>query len=163
MARYEQALAITIKTLGPDTPSVGDTFNNIANVLASQGQFEAAMTRFEQALAIRIKALGPDHPDVGSTYLNMGVVLESQGQLEAAMARYEQALAIMIKALGPDHPSVGDTYYIIGNVLGKQGQNLPRALELFTRSRDIYLAAHGAEHAEVADANGQIARVTAAM
>ena len=121
MARYEQALAITIKTLGPDTPSVGDTFNNIANVLASQGQFEAAMTRFEQALAVRIKALGPDHP------------------------------------------SVGDTYYIIGNVLGKQGQNLPRALELFTRSRDIYLAAHGAEHAEVADANGQIARVTAAM
>ncbi len=71
MVRYEQAVAIKIKALGPDHPSVGGTYMGMANVLQSQGQLEAAMARYEQALAIQIKALGPDHPDVGGTYSNI--------------------------------------------------------------------------------------------
>ena len=82
-----------------------------------------------------------------------------QGHLDAAMAMYEKALAIRVKALEPDHASFGDTCYTMAGLQSETEANWSRALALYTQARDIYSAAYGAEHAEVADANQQMARI----
>ena len=64
MVMYEKALAIRVKSLGPDHPSVGDTQYNIALLLKRQGKRPEAAARFRDALRIYIATHGENHPEV---------------------------------------------------------------------------------------------------
>ena len=61
-ALYQQALAISKKTEGPDHPSTGSTLHELARLYQAQGRYPEAEPLYQQALAIYQKALGPDHP-----------------------------------------------------------------------------------------------------
>ena len=62
------------------TPTVGESFNNLALVYRAQGKYEEAEGLFKRALAIREKALGASHPDVGQTLSNLANVYRDQRQ-----------------------------------------------------------------------------------
>ena len=58
----ERALTLAEATFGPDDEIVAARLGNLANVLADQGDLDAARALHERALAIREARLGPDHP-----------------------------------------------------------------------------------------------------
>ena len=74
MARYEEALRIKKKSLGPEHASVGDTLYNMALVLKKQGntfqfaygfgfdrRMAAAASTFDECARIYASAYGPEH------------------------------------------------------------------------------------------------------
>ena len=85
LEHYRKALAIRLKAHGPEHPSVGNTYNNMANVLETQGKLPEAMEMYEKALRIEVKALGTEeHASVGDTKYNMALLSEEQGDRERA-------------------------------------------------------------------------------
>jgi tetratricopeptide (TPR) repeat protein len=102
---YEKSLAIQLKTLEADHPSVGTTYNNIGLAYLNKGEFDKALGYLEKSLAIQLKTLGADHPDVGTNYNNIGSAYKAKGDKAKAMAYLLKAKAILVKKLGPQHPN----------------------------------------------------------
>ena len=61
---YRRALAIVLKNLGPEHPTVSIIFNNMGQILHDLGDLDWAPVHFQRALAIDEKTYGPDHPKV---------------------------------------------------------------------------------------------------
>ena len=153
-----RALALQVAAVGPDHAYVGATYNRMANVLRSQGEYGRALELYEKALAIQARALGPDHDDVASTYHDMAMVLNTQGELGQALGLYEKCLAIKAAALGPEHTDVASTYNNMASVLKAQGE-LGEALGLQEKALTIFIKALGPDHALVADTYSNMATV----
>ena len=102
---YEKALAIQLKSLGPEHPSVGLSYNNLGSAYYNKGEYDRAIGYYEKALAIALKSLGPEHPDVGLSYNNLGLAYAQKGDKVKGMGYLLKAKAICIKRLGPDHPN----------------------------------------------------------
>jgi len=59
---YQKDLAISLKQLGPDHPSVAISYHNIAFVYKAKKDLPKAKKYWEKAHAIFLKKLGPNHP-----------------------------------------------------------------------------------------------------
>ena len=75
---YGKALVIDEKTLGKDHPDTAQTYNNMANVFESKGEYEKALEYYGKALVIFQLRLGEDHPNTKNVEHNF-----SQLQLKA--------------------------------------------------------------------------------
>jgi hypothetical protein len=62
-ALLDRALGIREARLGADHHLTATSLNNLANVLADQGDLASAPHLLERAVEIREARLGPDHPD----------------------------------------------------------------------------------------------------
>jgi tetratricopeptide (TPR) repeat protein len=62
--RYQQALTIFEKSLGPIHPTVATGVRKLAMLHAVQGHWEQAASLARRAFAIREKSLYPGHPDI---------------------------------------------------------------------------------------------------
>eukprot|EP00526_Cylindrotheca_closterium_P011341 CAMPEP_0113651122 /NCGR_PEP_ID=MMETSP0017_2-20120614/27238_1 /TAXON_ID=2856 /ORGANISM="Cylindrotheca closterium" /LENGTH=490 /DNA_ID=CAMNT_0000563749 /DNA_START=57 /DNA_END=1529 /DNA_ORIENTATION=- /assembly_acc=CAM_ASM_000147 len=151
MTMFQKDLEISLKTRHGDYIHTAKTYNNMANVLHSQGHFKESLTLHQMSLDIRLEAVGPEHQLTASTYHNMACVLQNQGRLEDAMTFYEKALAIRLKILGPGHSDSAQTYNNMAAVQNSLGK-LERALELYHKALEIQLWAFGPGH----DATAQI-------
>jgi Tetratricopeptide repeat len=72
---HERALAIRETRLGTDHPTTASSLNNLAVVLADQGDLDAARSLHERALAIREARLGADHPDTMRSRKDLAAVV----------------------------------------------------------------------------------------
>ncbi len=111
-----EALEVGEKVLGKEHPSTATTYNNIAGVYDSQGDYPKALEWYQKDLAISEKVLGKDHPDTATAYNNIALVYSRQGDYPKALEWYQKALAIREKVLGKDHPSTATTYNKIAEV-----------------------------------------------
>ena len=59
---YQKSLAIWLKQLGPDHPSVAGSYHNIAFLYKAKKDLPKAKEYWEKAYAICLKKLGPNHP-----------------------------------------------------------------------------------------------------
>jgi hypothetical protein len=91
--------------LGPEHPDTATSLNNLAQVLAAQGNLLGARPLYERTLAIRERALGPEHPDTATSLHDLGLLLKDQGDLARARPLLERALAIWEKVQGSEHPN----------------------------------------------------------
>ncbi len=53
--------------MGPYHPSTATRLRNLALLLRTQGELDAARPLYERALAIWERVLGPDHPDTAAS------------------------------------------------------------------------------------------------
>jgi tetratricopeptide (TPR) repeat protein len=63
LENYQKSLAIKLKQLGPDHPSVATSYHNIAFVYKAKKDLPKAKEYWEKAHAIFLKKLGPNHPN----------------------------------------------------------------------------------------------------
>jgi tetratricopeptide (TPR) repeat protein len=157
-ALHERALAIDEARLGKDHPDTVQSLNNLALVLADQGDLDGARTLLERALTIFEGRLGPDHPDTANSLNNLAGVLHEQGDLDTARTLYERALAIYEARLGKDHPATGRILSNLALVLAGQG-DLDRARTLLERALAIWEARVGANHPDTASGLSNLATV----
>jgi tetratricopeptide (TPR) repeat protein len=96
---YQKSLAVRLKQLGPDHPSVALSYNNIGLAYSNKGEYDQALEYYQKSLAIRLKKLGADHPDVANSYNKIGYSQLSLKNPAAALAAARKARAIKDKRL----------------------------------------------------------------
>ena len=70
----EKALAIREKNLGPDSPGVAYTLNNLALLHEALGEYQAAEPLYRRALTIYRQAYGPEHKYVATAQNNLAAL-----------------------------------------------------------------------------------------
>jgi tetratricopeptide (TPR) repeat protein len=127
--------ALVQKSFPPEHREVGLTAHNIAELLALQGQRDAALAEYDHALAVRTKAHGPDDPYVANTLTGRAEVLLALGRAPEALADLERALAIRERANDPQRDDFGRTRFGLARALAQTGGDLGRARRLAEAAR----------------------------
>ena len=117
---YQKVISIREKVLGKEHQDTATSYNNIAGVYFSQGDYPKALEWYQKASAIIEKVLGKKHPDTATTYNNIAGVYFSQGHYPKALGWYQKALAIRETELGKEHPDTATTYNNIASVYYSQ-------------------------------------------
>jgi tetratricopeptide (TPR) repeat protein len=150
-ARYEKALALAERELGPDHPATLSTLTQLGNLAQTEGRFADARTLHERVLAARERALGKDHPDIAGVLNNLGTVYRTEGKLDDAQRVLDRALALRLAALGPEHPDVGSAYNSLGT-LAQERDDHPTAVGYFEKALALWEKAYGPDNVELANA-----------
>jgi len=142
---YARVLEIRERVLGAEHQRTAASLNQLAALLADQGDLVAARPLYERALAVWEKTLGPEHPDTASSLNNLALLLSNQGDLARARPLQERALAIWEKVLGPEHPYTASSLNNLATLLQDQGELLA-ARPLAERALAIREKIHGPGH-----------------
>ena len=102
------AAKLRITAVGERHSSVGQTYNNMADVLATQGKLDEAMAMYQKALEIKVETLGERHSSVGDTCYNMALGKEKLGDLEQAAELFERCVTCYSNAYGEHHEETVD-------------------------------------------------------
>jgi tetratricopeptide (TPR) repeat protein len=115
LGRLDEAAAAHRKVIAvreqqaPDSPDLGASYSNLADVLQEQNKPDEAQALYERALVLLEKTLGPAHPNVAIVSLNLCGLLHEKSQWDAALAHCARSLSIM-QAKAPTHPLIADIY-----------------------------------------------------
>ncbi len=71
VSKFQKALITRETVLGEEHPDTATTYNDIAFVYDSKGEYDKALEWFQKALIIRETILGKEHPDTANTYNNI--------------------------------------------------------------------------------------------
>jgi tetratricopeptide (TPR) repeat protein len=156
---YQRALAIREQLLGPNHPDTMACLNDLAVLLADQGDYGEARALHERALAVREQELGPDHPDTAESLNNLAFLLRRQGDYAGARPLLERALAIDEKVFGPGHPATATGLNNLALLLQDQ-DDFAAARPLCERALAIYEKALGPEHPTTAASLNNLAYVS---
>ncbi|GBG29834.1 Kinesin light chain 3 [Hondaea fermentalgiana] len=116
-AKYEAALEIRQRTLGPKHPLAAMSMHNMAVMLQDQGKYDEALDLYRRVLGIRSEQLGPDHAYTAMTMACIASALHRQEKYSEALEQYQSVLEIQKKRFGPGHENVAVTMYWTSFVL----------------------------------------------
>jgi len=156
LAEYEKAeelfsKAVNIKeeVLGPDSPNLAESLNNLAVALTRQGEYKKAADLHRKALNIQILHFGEEHPKVAETLSLFGSWIPVTNIHEAARMR-ERSLEIRRSVYGDKHLIVASSYMETGRI--KRNLVMPdEAIHDFQKALDIRKLKLGPEHPDVAE------------
>src|SRR6266540_3334634 len=154
----ERALELREEALGPESPDVAQSLNNLAIIYRDKGDYAKAEPLVQRALAIREKALGPEHPDVAASLNILANLYRGKGDYAKAEPLVQRALAIREKALGPESPDVAESLTSLAIIYRDKG-DYAKAEPLYQRALAIYEKALGPEHPDAAESLNLLARL----
>jgi len=103
------------------TPTAGDALaealNNLALLLASQGQFAEAEPLYREALDVNLARLGARNPARATTLDNLAQVLAATGRPDEAERLYREALETRLALFGTRHRDVAYTQHNLAHLL----------------------------------------------
>jgi tetratricopeptide (TPR) repeat protein len=152
---YEKCLAIHLKSLGGEHPSVATSYNHIGLTWDDKGKYDKALEFYTKSLAIRLKTLGGEHPVVARLYNHIGITWDNKDEYDKALEYYEKCLAIRLKTLGGEHPDVASSYNNFGIAWRNKGE-YDKSLEYYEKCLAIKLKTLGGEHPDVASSYNNI-------
>ncbi len=143
---------------GMDQPELDleKSMSNLATILMTEGELEAAERLYVEALERRKQQHGPEDPDVAVGLRSLGNLYYVQGDLERAEPLLRESLEIRLKRFGPDDTKVATALVSLGRVLHGQGRHW-KAEELFLRALEIRRARLGDDHVHVASVQRDLA------
>ena len=108
---YEQALAMTEKVLGRDSPELSPLLNNLGRIYLDWGRPSEARVLFERAVFVleNDSRYGPEDRNLGSMLTNLAIAYDSERRFSDAQLMYHRALAIKEKTYGENHLYVATT------------------------------------------------------
>lgn len=142
---YNNALTISEKTLGIESPTTATIYNGIGMCYSYLGGYEIALEYYDKALSIREKRLGSEHPLTAISYGNIGSYYIDLNNYDIALEYYFKTLAIQEKVLDIGHPDTATTYSNIGWCYYNLDY-IYDALEYFCKSMVVREVALGVEH-----------------
>ena len=153
-----RALAIDVKSFGPDHPNVATDLNSLGLLLQATNRFAEAEPLMRRALAIDEKSFGPDHPNVATDLTSLASLLQTTNRLAEAEPLMRRALAIDKKSLGPDHPYVALALNNLASLLVWTNR-LVEAEQVIRQALAIDERAYGPEHPRVAIRLNNLAQI----
>lgn len=175
---FQSALQIRQQHLKGDDSDLGDSFHCLGEVLSELEQFKEASSCLVEALRIRVITSGEDGDGVGETQrclgtveLHLGKSIEStdhfleairigiasvQSKQEVADDEYEKLIVcfdavIPMAKSGIYSEKLGTLYHQKGS-LQSMHKRFKQALNSFTEAIQVYKAAYGEDHLNVANA-----------
>ena len=130
--------------------------NNLAALLRSQGEREAARDLYERALAIWENIPGLDGINPIVSLNNLASLLQSEGELVSARSLYERALSISEQASGPNRSNTATSLNNLASLLQMQG-DYDAARPLYERALAIREQVLGPNHPDSALALNNLA------
>jgi len=82
LEHYGKALAIREKVFGKENPDTATTYNNIAVVYDTQGDYDLALEWYLKSLLVLITVLGFEHPTTKTVFNNMSDAYGKSGKTE---------------------------------------------------------------------------------
>ncbi len=132
---YKQALAIQIKTLGPNRPEVAASLNNLAVIYQDEYLYSQAEPLYQQALGIWEKTPRTD-AQAASCMSNLADLYRDEHKDSQAEPLYNRALKIWAKNGQSDSPAAISALAMLGDIYHSQGQD--------DRAEPLYIQALGA-------------------
>lgn len=157
-AKWERALEIRERELGPEHEDTAQVLYNLASAAKAQGDFEAAEDYNQRCEVAYVAAFGADHPRVGFALNQRANLYFDLGRLEEALALYEQTLVLVEPRTGKQHPFYAGVQGNIGSTLEALGR-YDEALERAERALAVAEEVHGAVHEDVSDHLNQLAAI----
>ncbi len=158
LALYRRALEIQEQVLGPNSPTLANTLNNVAENHFASGRFPDAERFYNRALAIFERVNGYDDPVVAGTLSSLGRLYESQNQFARSQTLYVQALSILENELGARHIDLVPTLVDLAFVHHAQA-HFGDAAQLYRRALGILEPELGAEDPNVVEMRRALDRV----
>jgi eukaryotic-like serine/threonine-protein kinase len=148
----ERGVALYESLLGPTHPDIASVLVNLGNVVADQGDLDAATRYYERALPLHEEAAaaGQDRSWVANVINNLGEMAYERGRWDEALAYHRKALAIR-ESLEDGEADVTMSHANIGNTLRKRG-DIAAALSEYKKSLAIGEPLLGKDHPYVGDA-----------
>jgi CHAT domain-containing protein len=135
---------------------VGQSLNNIAELLDLLGDLVGAQSLFETAIGIYTEQRGAFDPDVAFAKTNLGKVLLQLGDFERAEAQFRQALEILDRTVpNHDYKSLALTGY--GRALLEAGRT-GEARKVLRQARSLMLGRYQREHPRMWEVRSLLAR-----
>ena len=141
----KEALSISKKYMGEESPIVATFLNNIAVIMREQGKNTQAESLLLKALAIHEKTLGPDHPYLAIDLDNLAESYREQGKYLEAEPLYKRSIMINSKVYGSNHPNLANDLNNIALLYYSQGK-YTEAATLFQKAIAIYENNFGQDH-----------------
>jgi len=162
MAAALQAEALAKKTVGVEHAAYADATTNLAELLATTGQFAKAEPLYLQSVAIRKKALGESHPDYALALVNLAQLYAATQRFAQAEPLYGQALGILKGAVGENHPSYATALGYKGEFLMVRAR-YAEALPVYQQVAAIRKELGGVNSSEYITAKLNLALLTSTM
>jgi tetratricopeptide (TPR) repeat protein len=161
-ALYRRELEFRRRVLGPEHRDTLGSMNNLAAVLASQGDLAGARKLQEETLAVYAQVQGPEHPETLAAMNNLAVTLNRQGEFAQARRLEEETLALRVRILGPVHPDTLSSMINLAATLRAQG-DYAQARKLQEETLDVYARVQGLEHPDTLNSMAGLAAILRAQ
>ena len=152
-----EAVAISLRVGGTDSPSYGQSLHNWASALIDVGDLGQAETRLRELLDVRRRVLGRTHPAITYTLNNLGFVLLEEGKPSAAEPYLKENLQLRLQVYGRENPGVISGWNNWARFLHATGQ-FEEARKSYQRALDIALK-EGPETWTVAQIKANLGRL----
>ncbi|KAK3083411.1 hypothetical protein FSP39_021957 [Pinctada imbricata] len=146
-----RALQLEELAIGPDSPDLARSLNELGVLHYLQNDFEAAESLFKRALEMRESTLSADHLDVAQSLNNLAALYNDRRQYDKAEPLYDRALQIRVKHHSVNHDSVASVIKHLALLYRKQGK-FDKAEPMYKKAIEIREKSFGPEHPSVATA-----------
>lgn len=136
---HQRALAMIVRSLGPDHPEVAASRSTLANLCLNNGRYKQAAAELSTAIAEAEKTLGPDHHDLTFYLSGLGKSLLGMKKPREAIPVFEQSLKLRGQA---DPADTADVRFMLGQAMWDAKLDRRKARELAESARDAYKAAN---------------------
>jgi tetratricopeptide (TPR) repeat protein len=131
--------------LGDDATKTLASASNLANVMHTLGDVDAAHALSLETLETHRRVFGPEHPRTLTTLNNIAVRLYQTGDLQAASETMANVLDARLRVLGESHPDTLQTMSSLGAIFIDIG-DLARAIDLGERAVTGFKRVLGPRH-----------------
>ncbi len=134
---FRESLAMHLRLGGEEHREAITGTNNVASVLAAQGQYEEAEELFRKALDLKVAVYGPDSAQVAVALNNLGALYQNTGRLKESEPLMRRSLEIRQQVHGLEsleagvaHNNLAFQYQLRGDFDGAE-QEYRTALRIF--------------------------------
>jgi len=144
--------------LGPHHPDYASALTNLALLIQTRGDLDAAEPLLREALGVRKDALGERDPQYAAGLSRVADLLLLRGDLDAAEPLMRQALEVHKEALGEHHPDYASGLTGLALLLHRRGDG-EAAEPLLRQALEVRRESLGDRHPMVASALGNVGLV----
>ncbi|MEL7247805.1 MAG: CHAT domain-containing tetratricopeptide repeat protein [Bacteroidota bacterium] len=142
--------AARIRKAIKENDRLGRTYQELAIVSNSQGDYDNALIAHQAALPLLTEAYGSDHRHTARSYFNMATLHRKLGQYKQALTSLEEARRIYTMLYGEEHAELASCFNNFGNIYDDQS-DYASALQAYRQSLAINQKIEGEESMEVAE------------
>ncbi|EGC31469.1 hypothetical protein DICPUDRAFT_89640 [Dictyostelium purpureum] len=154
-----QAVDIYIKRFGSEDLGTVTTKEKLGLVLIKRNKIDKAAEIFKEVLEVKKKILSTDNIEIADTYDNLAWVYQNKNDFQQSIANYSEALRIKNEKTG-NSLTTAKTLNNIGHLFITTHE-VRKAIEIFLKVREIFIAHRGPDHSDVAIAEDNLGIVYA--
>lgn len=143
--RFQQALAIRERLLGPEDPAIAEILVVFAGLLCQMGKYSQAEALAQRAFAIQAHDVEPLDYKMAPLLNCLGLIAKCQGRYTEAKQLLQQAIQTYEQTLGSGHFFVGASKKLLADIAFRQAQ-YPQAATLYQEALQLLEQRMGPQH-----------------